>query len=51
MRARNVRVDADFSTAQTAEELFRPVGTGTIQNAGFLVVDPFDFETLMKVAP
>jgi len=51
VRARNVIVEADFSTAQTAEELFRPVRAGTIQRIGFLVVDPFDFETLMKLSP
>jgi hypothetical protein len=47
--ARNVRVDADFSTAQTAEELFRPVRTGTIHRTGFPVDDPFDFKTLMQI--
>jgi hypothetical protein len=49
--ARNVRVDADFSTAQTAEELLRPGRAGTTQRTGFLVVDPVNFETLMKVCP
>jgi len=44
-------VDADFSATQTAEELFRPIRAGTVQSAGFLVVDPFDFETLMQVVP
>ena len=48
--ARNVRVDADFSTAQT-EELLRPGRAGTTQRTGFLAVDPVDFETLMKVCP
>jgi hypothetical protein len=48
--ARNVMVDADFSAAQTAEELFRPIRAGTIQSTGFLVVDPFDLETLMQVS-
>jgi hypothetical protein len=39
------------STPQTAEVLFRPFRAGTNQRIGFLVVDPFDFETLMKVVP
>jgi hypothetical protein len=45
--ARKVRVDADFSTPQTAEEPLRPIRAGTIQSTGFLVVGPFDFETLI----
>jgi hypothetical protein len=49
--ARNVMVDADFITAQTAEELFRPVRAGTIQRTGFLVADRFDFKTLMQIFP
>jgi hypothetical protein len=48
--ARKVRVDADFSTTLTAEEPFRPIRAGTIQSTGFLVVDPFDLETLMQVS-
>jgi hypothetical protein len=44
-------VEADFSTAQTAEELLRPVRAGTIQSTGFLLVDPFDFRTLMQIVP
>jgi hypothetical protein len=47
--ARKVRVDADLSTPQTAEEPFRPIRAGTIQSKGFLVVGPFDFETLMRL--
>ena len=49
--ARKVRVDADFSTPLTAEEPFRPIRAGTIQRTGFLVVGPFDFETLMRLVP
>jgi hypothetical protein len=45
--ARNVMVDADFSTAETAEVLFRPIRAGAIQRVRFLMVDPFDFETFM----
>jgi hypothetical protein len=48
---RNVMVDADFSAAQTAEVLFRPIRARTIERIGFLMVDPFDFETLMQVVP
>jgi len=40
-------VDADFSTAETAEVLFRPIRAGAIQRVRFLMVDPFDFETFM----
>jgi hypothetical protein len=47
--ARKVRVDADFSTPQTAEEPFRPIRAGTIQRTGLLVVGPFDFDTLMQL--
>jgi hypothetical protein len=43
-------VDADFITAQTAEELFRPVRTGTIQRTGFLAADRFDLKTLMQIS-
>jgi hypothetical protein len=49
--ARNVSVDADFSAPLTAEEPFRPIRAGTIQRTGFLVVSPFDFETLMQIFP
>jgi hypothetical protein len=42
-------VDADFSTPQTAEEPLRPIRAGNIQRTGFLVVGPFDFETLMRL--
>jgi hypothetical protein len=49
--ARKVMVDADFSTAETAEVPLRPIRAGTVQRTGFLVVDPFDFETLMRVVP
>jgi hypothetical protein len=48
--ARKVRVDADFSTTLTAEEP-RLIRAGTIQSTGFLVVGPFDFETLMRFVP
>ena len=41
-------MDADFSTTLTAEEP-RPIRVGTIQSTGFLVVGPFDFETLMRL--
>ena len=51
VRARNVMVDADFSTAETAEVLFRPIRAGTVQRVRFLVVDPFNFETFMQVVP
>jgi hypothetical protein len=44
-------VDADRSTAKTAEVFLRPVRAGAIHRTGFLVVDPFDFETLMQVVP
>ncbi len=49
--ARKVMVDADFSTAETAEVPLRPIRAGTVQRTGFLLVDPFDFETLMRVVP
>jgi hypothetical protein len=42
-------VDADFSAAEAAEVLFSPIGAGSVERVGFLVVDPFNFETLMKV--
>jgi hypothetical protein len=44
-------VDADLSTAKTAEVFLRPVRAGAIHRKVFLVVDPFDFETLMQVVP
>jgi hypothetical protein len=48
---RNVMVDADFSAAEAAEVLFRPIRARAIKRVGFLVVDPFDFEALMQVVP
>jgi hypothetical protein len=44
-------VDADLSTAQTAEVLFRPIRARAIKRVGFLMIDPFDFETFMQVVP
>jgi hypothetical protein len=49
--ARNVIVDADFSTAEAAEVLFRPIRARAVKRVRFLMVDPFDFETLMQVVP
>jgi hypothetical protein len=49
--ARNVMVDADFSTAQTAEVLLRPIRARAVKRIRFLMVDPFDFETFMQVVP
>jgi hypothetical protein len=46
-----VRVDADFSTAEAAELLFRPIRARAVKRVRFLMVDPFDFETLMQVVP
>jgi hypothetical protein len=43
-------VEADFITAHTAEELFRPLRAGSIHSTGFLA-DPFDFKTLMQIVP
>jgi len=47
--ASNVMVDANFSAAETAEVLFRPICARAIKRVCFLMVDTFDFETLMKV--
>jgi hypothetical protein len=44
-------VDADFSAAQAAEVLFRPVRARAVKRVRLLMVDPFDFETLMQVVP
>jgi hypothetical protein len=44
-------VDADFSTAQAAEVLFRPIRARAVKRVRFLMVDPFDFEPLMQVVP
>jgi hypothetical protein len=44
-------VDADFSAAEAAEVLFRPIRARAVKRVGLLVVDPFDFETLMQVVP
>jgi hypothetical protein len=49
--SRNVMVDANFSAAETAEVLFRPICARAIKRVCFLMVDTFDFETLMKVVP
>ena len=46
-----MRVDADFSTAEAAELLFRPIRARAVKRVRFLMVDPFDFETLMQVVP
>jgi hypothetical protein len=40
-------VDADFSAAEAAEVLFRPIRARAVKRVSLLVVDPFDFETLM----
>jgi hypothetical protein len=44
-------VDADFSAAQAAEVPFRPVRARAVKPVRLLMVDPFDFETLMQVVP
>jgi hypothetical protein len=49
--ASNVMVDADFSAAQAAEVLFRPIRGRAVKRVRFLMVDPFDFESLMQVVP
>jgi hypothetical protein len=49
--ARNVIVDADLSTAETAEVLFRPIRARAIKQTGFLMIDTFDFKTFMQVVP
>jgi hypothetical protein len=49
--ARNVMVDADFSAAEAAEVLFRPIRARALKCVHFLMVDPLDFETLMQVVP
>jgi hypothetical protein len=52
--ASNVMVDADFSAAQAAELLFRPMRARAVKRIRFLVfgvLDPFEFETLMQVVP
>jgi hypothetical protein len=51
VRARKVMVDADLSTAQTAEVLFRPIIARAIKRVGLLMIGPFDFATLMQVIP
>jgi hypothetical protein len=49
--ASNVMVDADLRAAQAADVLFRPIRARTVKAARFLMVDLFDFETLMQVVP
>jgi hypothetical protein len=49
--ASNLMVDADFSAAQAAELLFRPIRARAVKRMRFLVFDPFDFETLIRVVP
>ncbi len=40
-------VNADFSASQAAEVLFGPIGAGSVERIGFLVIDPFDLKPLM----
>jgi hypothetical protein len=49
--ASNLMVDADFSAAQAAELLFRPIRARAVKRIRLLMFDPFDFETLMQVVP
>ena len=49
--ARNVMVDADFSAAAAAEVLLRPIRARAVKRVRCLMIDPFDFETLMQVVP
>jgi hypothetical protein len=44
-------VDADFSAAEAAEVLFRPIRARAVKRVRFLMVDPFDFEALMQIVP
>ena len=45
----NVMADADFNTAQAAEELRSSVSTRAVEAICLLVIDSRDLETLMKV--
>ena len=49
--ASNVIVDADFSAAQAADVLFRPIRARAVKRIRVLMLDPFDFETLMQAVP
>ena len=49
--ASNVMVDADFSAAEAAEVLFRPIRACAVERVRFLMIDPLDFKSLMKVVP
>ena len=49
--ARNVMVDADFSAAEAAEVLFRPIRARAVKRIRFLMVDPFDFKMLIASCP
>jgi len=44
-------VDADFSAKEAAEVLFRPIRARAVERVRFLMIDPFDFETLMQAVP
>jgi hypothetical protein len=44
-------VVADLSTTQATEKFFRPIRASTVLRIGFLMVDPLNFKTLMKVVP
>jgi hypothetical protein len=47
VRTCNMVVNADLSASQAAEVLFGPIGAGSVERIGFLIVDPFDFKAFM----
>jgi hypothetical protein len=44
-------VDADFSAAQAAEVLFRPIRARAVKAVSFLVIDSLPFEAVMQAIP